>query len=38
MVLIKRRPELINVKDKGIVSRSSQNVIFKEKLNSEIYH
>ena len=36
--LAQRRPELLDVRDKGIVLRSSQNVNFKgEQLNSEKY-
>ena len=36
--LVKRRPDMLDIRDKGIVSRSSQNIKFKEdKLNSEIY-
>ena len=36
--LVQRRPDMLDLRDKGICLRSSQNVNFKEeKLNSEIY-
>ena len=36
--LVQRRPDMLDLRDKGISLRSSQNVNFKEeKLHSEIY-
>ena len=38
MYNLAKRPEFLDLRDKGIVLRSSQNINFKEeKLNSEIY-